>query len=653
MCGIIAVIGRPADRTHPPSRESRPSCVLRRATSPPCSTAASRHPSWSRRSPRRPARRARRRRAPRDAGRADAPRPARRHRRAGRPAWSTSRAPCGALEAQLDDDGRGSPPAELEVLNAELVRREGRALGDRGATGCAPPRPSATSPARRRDRRGARRVPGRPGGAVGDRPARGAGPRLRRHPHPRRATTALDLADPDRRAGCSRSGPTTRCSVRRRCALPDGDAELRLQGGGRDRRARRQHRARSAARSRADELLRLALANDDRPGRRARPHPLGERRDHLRGQRAPAERRGASSTAAARPVRRPPRSTATSTTTPTSSRIEGLRIAAGDHHRRQGHPGARRPAASSRAPTLDEAFRAHGRRRSRARSRSRANVPRRARPRPARAARAAGRRSTSASPRTPSSSRASRTGSSRRRARYLRLDGETPADPEQPGVEPRPDRACSTASAPGRSTGSTRSRYDGTDAAGRRATSSQHAADHHPRHRPRRRSPHYLLKEITRGAGVVPQDAARARSSSATARSAVELGARDPSDRRCGRGCASGAIRRVLVIGQGTAAVAGQSLAAALRARSGRSAPRRRRGGPGDRAVRASGSCADMSDTLVVAISQSGTTTDTNRTVDLVRDRGAAVSRSSTGATATSSTGPTACSTPPTGATWR
>ncbi|MFI5292903.1 MAG: SIS domain-containing protein, partial [Candidatus Limnocylindrales bacterium] len=33
----------------------------------------------------------------------------------------------------------------------------------------------------------------------------------------------------------------------------------------------------------------------------------------------------------------------------------------------------------------------------------------------------------------------------------------------------------------------------------------------------------------------------------------------------------------------------------------------------------------DMSDTLVVAISQSGTTTDTNRTVDLVRGRGAAV----------------------------
>src|SRR5699024_5558800 len=33
----------------------------------------------------------------------------------------------------------------------------------------------------------------------------------------------------------------------------------------------------------------------------------------------------------------------------------------------------------------------------------------------------------------------------------------------------------------------------------------------------------------------------------------------------------------------------------------------------------------DMADTLAVAVSQSGTTTDTNRTVDLLRARGAAV----------------------------
>ena len=34
---------------------------------------------------------------------------------------------------------------------------------------------------------------------------------------------------------------------------------------------------------------------------------------------------------------------------------------------------------------------------------------------------------------------------------------------------------------------------------------------------------------------------------------------------------------------------------------------------------------ADMDDTLVIAISQSGTTTDTNRTVDVARERGATV----------------------------
>ena len=76
-------------------------------------------------------------------------------------------------------------------------------------------------------------------------------------------------------------------------------------------------------------------------------------------------------------------------------------------------------------------------------------------------------------------------------------------------------------------------------------------------------------------------------------------------------------------IGQGTAAIASQGLAAALE-------------GPADRhgvqveavpATELSGFRLrpDMSDTLVIAISQSGTTTDTNRTVDLVRARKASV----------------------------
>ncbi|MGH9281894.1 MAG: SIS domain-containing protein, partial [Acidimicrobiales bacterium] len=84
-----------------------------------------------------------------------------------------------------------------------------------------------------------------------------------------------------------------------------------------------------------------------------------------------------------------------------------------------------------------------------------------------------------------------------------------------------------------------------------------------------------------------------------------------------------GAVRRIRVIGQGTAVVAGRSLATALTdwlAGAGISVE----------ALPATelsgfGLDDDMSGTLVVAISQSGTTTDTNRTVDLVRARGATV----------------------------
>ena len=88
-------------------------------------------------------------------------------------------------------------------------------------------------------------------------------------------------------------------------------------------------------------------------------------------------------------------------------------------------------------------------------------------------------------------------------------------------------------------------------------------------------------------------------------------------------GIADGAIRRVIVIGQGTAAVAGQAISAAA-------ADALVHANVDVRATTATelsgfGLVPDMSDTLVIAISQSGTTTDTNRTVDLVRQRGAIV----------------------------
>ena len=85
--------------------------------------------------------------------------------------------------------------------------------------------------------------------------------------------------------------------------VADGAPDVRLQGRGRDRRARRQHRARCAAAIRDDELLRLALAAPTARGHRARPHPLGQRRHHLRAQRPPGQQRGGPATTGG-PVRR-------------------------------------------------------------------------------------------------------------------------------------------------------------------------------------------------------------------------------------------------------------------------------------------------------------------------------------------------------------
>jgi len=132
-------------------------------------------------------------------------------------------------------------------------------------------------------------------------------------------------------------------------------------------------------------------------------------------------------------------------------------------------------------------------------------------------------------------------------------------------------------------------------------------------------NPHYLLKEISEAPASL-RKTLRGRIREADGRLAVALGAETlPPGLR--QRVADGGIQRILVIGQGTAAVAGMSVAATI----GEALPR---GGPLVVALPATelsgfGLAADMSDTLAVAISQSGTTTDTNRTVDLLRSRGA------------------------------
>ncbi|MFV0309523.1 MAG: SIS domain-containing protein [Desertimonas sp.] len=133
-------------------------------------------------------------------------------------------------------------------------------------------------------------------------------------------------------------------------------------------------------------------------------------------------------------------------------------------------------------------------------------------------------------------------------------------------------------------------------------------------------APHYLYKEISespdsfaktlRGRIVHDGDLLRA-----------SLGERSLPPAIIER-LADGTITKVRVIGQGTAAVAGQSVAAVL---DGLCA-----GALTVDAITATelsgfGMRLDMSDTLAIAVSQSGTTTDTNRTVDLLRSRGAAV----------------------------
>jgi len=82
-----------------------------------------------------------------------------------------------------------------------------------------------------------------------------------------------------------------------------------------------------------------------------------------------------------------------------------------------------------------------------------------------------------------------------------------------------------------------------------------------------------------------------------------------------------GTIRKIFVIGQGTAAVAGAAIAEAfsiyLRGSSIRIQARK--------ATDLSGFCLedDLSDALVIAVTQSGTTTDTNRAVTMASQRGA------------------------------
>ena len=199
---------------------------------------------------------------------------------------------------------------------------------------------------------------------------------------------------------------------------------------------------------------------------------------------------------------------------------------------------------------------------------------------------------------------------------YVRLDGETPIHPDQPSSRGQVMRL--SASGAGSLAGISMYAYDGTEIA--LSPSDVQIAEVTTRDIDRGDSPHFLLKEIT--------EAPRSFRKTIRGRTSVVDGKLVPDlddftlpasiiERLANR-----SITRIRVIGQGTAAVAGTSMVPVLNSLLDSSVQ--------VEALTATelsgfGMHQDMSDMLVIAVSQSGTTTDTNRTVDLVASRGAAV----------------------------
>ena len=205
---------------------------------------------------------------------------------------------------------------------------------------------------------------------------------------------------------------------------------------------------------------------------------------------------------------------------------------------------------------------------------------------------------------------------------YLRMDGESTGNADNPsagrGQIVELDAGCG-----GLVEGVTRWAFDGTSLPV--ATSEVLTASITTRDIDRGDHPHFLLKEI----GQAPasfRKTLRGKIIDAADGPRISLGPESLPD-SVRSGLRDGSLRRVVAIGQGTAAVAAQSLARCLQTLL------RDAGSDGDLDVVALPATelsafhlrADMSDTVVVAVSQSGTTTDTNRTVDLVRARGASV----------------------------
>ncbi len=138
--------------------------------------------------------------------------------------------------------------------------------------------------------------------------------------------------------------------------------------------------------------------------------------------------------------------------------------------------------------------------------------------------------------------------------------------------------------------------------------------------------PHFFLKEISESALSIKRTLRgkyRILSSGPSAGQVVFNLGPDIVPAAVCEGLITGSIKNIIVIGHGTAAVAGQAVADAMSLYL--------NGSRINIAARIASELSgfglkdDLSDTLVIPITQSGTTTDTNRAVAMVRERGAQI----------------------------
>jgi len=204
-------------------------------------------------------------------------------------------------------------------------------------------------------------------------------------------------------------------------------------------------------------------------------------------------------------------------------------------------------------------------------------------------------------------------------SQYLRMDGEIPADINNP-ITSRGQIIEIDGEQAGSPAGLVRSSFDG-----RHLPIDQQevkTAEITTRDIDRGDYPHYLLKEISESSESVRSTLRGYLIQDADGQLDVKLGTSILSEDLVEK-ISSGRISRIIVIGQGTAAIAAQAVAAAIKDQT----PSEGLQVDAQLATELSGFGLrpNMSDTCVVAISQSGTTTDTNRTVDLAQARGAHV----------------------------